>query len=369
MSGLKSTWLWVLLSLTVATFAHPDHGLQSLHLNTIEKREPDTFSLHKRCFGSCTECFGEGYQECASSSSLCFKPGDPQHGEESCSSSGTTIPSTPIIDYCSTGSCEACFGAGSTECPGSTSQCYMPGDSKSGIESCSSSGSDSSGTTPSSSSDSPAPSTSSDSSTTSGSDTSTTSGSNITSTDFCDNGGFDCKRCFGSTFIPCPDAPNSYCYDPNNSTSICPDGTSPAGGSGSSSGSESAADFGSATYTASTFATTADTDSPTETSAATDSSHTGANVIGGTTSTAETSAATDTSSVETNVIGSTASPSFTSSRTSSAGGGSQTSATSGGSNGNPLNATSNGQALVGEGTFGVVAVLVVCFNSYFGLVF
>jgi hypothetical protein len=25
--------------------------------------------------------------------------------------------------------------------------------------------------------------------------------------------------------------------------------------------------------------------------------------------------------------------------------------------------------LVGEGTFGVVAVLVVCFNSYFGLVF
>lgn len=345
MGGLKPTWLLVLLSLTVATFAHPDHGLQSLRLNTIERREP-TFNLHKRCFGSCEECFGQGYQECASSSSLCFKPGDPQHGEESCSSSGTTVPTTPTIDYCSTGSCEACFGAGSTECPGSTSQCYTPGDSKSGIESCSSSGSDSSGTTPSSSSDSPVPSASSDSSITSGSDSSTTSGSNITSTDFCDNGGFDCKRCFGSTFIPCPDAPNSYCYDPNNSTSICPDGTSPAGGSGSSSDSDSATESGSATYTASTFPATADTGSPTE-----------------------IPAATGTSNVGTNAIGSTASPSFTSSRTSSAGGSSQTSATTGNSNGNPINATSNGQLSVGEGMYGVLAVLTMCFTPLLGLIF
>jgi hypothetical protein len=51
------------------------------------------------------------------------------------------------------------------------------------------------------------------------------------------------------------------------------------------------------------------------------------------------------------------------------GGASQTSATSGNSNGNPINATSNGQSSVGEGKFGVLAVLVVCFNSLFGLVF
>jgi hypothetical protein len=341
MSVFKPACLWFLLSLTVATIAYPDHELQSLHLKTIKKRELGTFNLHKRCYGSCEECFGQGYQECASSLSLCFKPGDPQHGEEACSSSGTTdstVPTTPIIDYCAQGDCALCFGAGATECPGSTSQCYMPGDSESGIESCSSSDSDSSGTKPSASSDLPTPSASSDSS--------STSGSNITNTEFCDNGGFDCKRCLGSTYIPCPDAPNSYCYDPNNSTSICPDGTLPAGDSGSSSGSESAAESGSATDTASTSPTTADTDSTTETFAATDTSYTATNDIGGTTSST-----------------------FSSSRTSSAGGISQTSATSGNANGNPINATSNGQPTVGEGMFGALTVLTVCFTSFFGLVF
>lgn len=338
MGGLKSTFLWLLLSSAVATFAHPDHGLQSLHLDTIEKRELDTFSLHKRCVGSCTECFGDGYQECASSSSICFKPGDSQHGEETCSSSGTTIPTVPSLDYCSDGSCEMCFGSGSTECPGSMSQCYTPGDSKSGIESCSSSSSDSSGTTPSSSSDSPAPST--------GLDSSSAAGSNITTTDFCDNGNFDCKRCFGNTYIPCPDAPNSYCYDPNNSTSICPDGTSPAGSSDSSSESgDSNADSGSTTYTASTPPATANTDAPAGTSAATGAGEAG-----------------------TDVIGSTTSPASTGLRTSSASGSGQTSTSSGGSNGNPNNATSNGQPSVGEGMFGVLSVFVLCFTASFGLI-
>jgi len=339
MGGFNASCLWLLLSLSVATFAHPEHGLQSLHLNTIEKRELDTFRLHKRCVGSCEDCFGSGYQECASSSTICFKPSDPQHGEETCSSSSTTVPAVPTFDFCSDGSCETCFGAGSTECPGSTSQCYTPGDSKSGIESCSSSSSDSSGTTTSSSSDTPVPST--------GLDSSSTAGSNITTTDFCDTGDFDCKRCFGDTYIPCPDAPNSYCYDPNNSTSICPDGTSPAGSSDSSSSdSDSATYSGSTTYTASTPAATADTGSP-----------------------AGTSGATGTGDAGTNVIGSTTSPASTNSRTSSAVGSSQTSATSGNSNGNPVNATTNGQPSMGEGVYGVLAVLTVCFTSFVGLIF
>ena len=332
MGSLKPTFIWSLLSLAAAaTFAHPDHGLQSLHLNTKEKRGLGTFSLHKRCVGTCSECFGSGYQECASSSSICFKPGDPQHGEETCSESGATIPTVPTTDYCS-GSCQSCFGASSTECPGSTSQCYIPGDSESGIESCSSSGSDSSGTTPSSSSDSAAPST--------GFDSSSTAGSNITTTDFCDDVGFDCKLCFGNTFIPCPEAPDSYCYDPNNSTSICPGGTSPGGSSGSSSDSGSAAGSGSSTYTAST----GNADSPTQTSAAAGTNNAGTNVIGGSTTSASTN-----------------------SRTSSAGGDSQTSAASGNSNGNPANATTNGQPSSAEGMFGVLAVLALCFTASTGV--
>lgn len=335
MGGLKPTCLWFLLSLTVATFAHPDHRLQSLHLNTIEKRQLAAPTLHKRCSGSCEECFGQGYQECASSSSICFKPGDSLHGEETCSDSGT-IPTVPITDYCSDGSCEQCFGTGSTECPGSTSQCYTPGDSLSGIESCSSSGSSSSDTTPSSSSDIPTSSAASDSS--------STSGSNITSTDFCDNGGFDCKRCFGNTYIPCPDAPTSYCYDPNNSTNVCPDGTSPAGSSDSSSGTVSTSR--SAGYTASTSPATTNTDSPTESSPATGAGNAG-----------------------TNVAGSTTSSTFTSSRTSSAGSSSQTSARSGNSNGTPASATGNGQPSVGEGIFGVLAALALCLTVSAGLIF
>lgn len=346
MIGLKQTWLWLLLSVTAATFAHPDHGLQSLHLNTIEKRQLDAPTLHKRCSGSCEECFGQGYQECASSSSICFKPGDSLHGEETCSESSTTTPTVPITDYCSDGSCEQCFGTGSTECPGSTSQCYTPGDSLSGIESCSSSGSSSSDTTPSSSSDLPTSSAVSDSS--------STSGSNITSTDFCDNGGFDCKRCFGNSFIPCPEAPTSYCYDPNNSTTVCSDGTSPAGSSDSSSGTVYTS--GSADYTSSTSPATTDTASTPPVTTNTDSP-TGS------------STATGTSNGGTNVFGSTTSSTFTSSRTSSAGGSTQTSATSGGSNGNPASATGNGQPSVGEGKFRVLAVLALCFTAAAGFIF
>ena len=83
---------------------------------------------------------------------------------------------------------------------------------------------------------------------------------------------------------------------------------------------------------------------------------------------AETSAATGTSNAGTNVIDSTAPSTFTSSRTSLAAGSSQPSSTSGGSNGNPINATSNGQLLVGEGTFGALAVLALCLAVSAGLV-
>jgi hypothetical protein len=72
MGGLIPTCLLLLISLTAAVSTHPDSKLQSLHLMGKEKRGLETFGLQKRCTGSCAECFGDGYQECASSSSICF---------------------------------------------------------------------------------------------------------------------------------------------------------------------------------------------------------------------------------------------------------------------------------------------------------
>ena len=369
MGALKPTSLLILLYLTTATLAHPNSNLQSLHLTTLNKRSTTLFDLHKRCYGSCEECFGSGYQECSSSSSLCFKPNDPQHGEETCSSSGTiNLPSVPTFDFCAQGDCESCFGAGFQHCPGSTSQCYKPGDTVSGLETCHSSGSESSsGSGTGTGTTTAPPTTNSDSTSTS------SSGSNITDVDFCDNGGFDCKLCFGNSYIPCPAssqyAADSYCYDPNNATSICPDGTSPGGSAGSSdsSSSSSSADgsdsttessgsgsgSGSESHTASTPSTT--TGSPNGVSSATSANNNGGtNGIGG---------------------GGTTSPTFTTSRGASAATGTGTgssgaSITSGASNGTPANATSDGLSSVGEGggMFMIVAVLVVCFAAAAGFI-
>jgi hypothetical protein len=330
MGGLLPTCLLLLLSLTAAVSAHPDSKLQSLHLMENEKRALETFGLQKRCTGSCTECFGDGYQECASSSSICFKPGDAQHGEDSCSSSGSvdsTTPTTPTSDFCTSGGCETCFGGGYQDCPNSLLYCYKPGDSLHGLDSCTSdTGSPTSSTTPDSSPSS--------------------TDFNITSTDFCDNGDFDCKRCFGQTYVPCPDSSQStstnYCYDPNNSTSICPDGTTSGEGSGSS-GTGSSLSSDSASYTASA-SSGAISVLESGSASATGVKSSGASGI--------------------NIQTSTTSTSLRSNPTTS---GSQTSASSGGSNGSPASATTNGQPSVGESVFGLFAVIALCFAGAAGL--
>jgi hypothetical protein len=331
MGGLIPKCLLLLLSLTAVVSAHPDSKLQSLHLTGKEKRELDTLGLQKRCTGSCSECFGDGYQECASSSSICFKPGDAQHGEDTCSSSGTvdsTTPTTPTSDFCTSGGCAACFGDGYQDCPDSSLYCYKPGDSLHGLDSCTSdTGSPTSSTTPDSSPSS--------------------ADFNTTSTDFCDSGDFDCKRCFGQTYTPCPDSSQSastnYCYDPNNSTSICPDGTTSGEGPGSS-GTGSSLSSGSASYTASASSGATSTAFGAGSSSAIGASGSGASAI--------------------NIQSSTTSASLRSTATTS---GSQTSASSGGSNGSPISATTNGQRSAHDNVSGLLAVIASCFAGAAGL--
>jgi hypothetical protein len=341
MGGLIPTCLLLLISLTAAVSTHPDSKLQSLHLMGKEKRGLETFGLQKRCTGSCAECFGDGYQECASSSSICFKPGDAQHGEDTCSSSGTvdsTTPTTPTSDFCTSGGCAVCFGDGYQDCPDSSLYCYLPGDSLHGLDSCTS---DTGSPTQSAETDSPTSSATSDSS------ESSSGGFDSTSTDYCDNGDFDCKRCFGQTYIPCPDSSQSastnYCYDPNNSTSICPDGTTSGGGSGSS-GTGSSLSSDSASYTASASSGATSTDSGAGSTSATGVSGSGASGI--------------------NIQSSKTSTSLRSTVTTS---GSQTSASSRGSNGSPISAKTSGQPSKGEGVFGFLVVIALCFASLMGL--
>lgn len=91
----------------------------------------------------------------------------------------------------------SCFGTGFIDCPGDTINCYRPGDTCYGIDSCGAP------------SETPVP-----------APTSYTPG--FTPTDFCYDG--TCLTCFGPSYIDCP-ADDHWCYDPNNSTSVCPDGT------------------------------------------------------------------------------------------------------------------------------------------------
>lgn len=360
MAYLKLTSFWVVLSLAVVTLAQLESPLQSLHLNNVEKRQlesQDTLGLQKRCVGDCVTCFGAGYQKCASNSYICFKPGDAEHGEDTCTGSfditNFTLPSVPTFDFCYKGDCQTCFGSGYQLCPDSSTNCYKPGDSQHGLDSCSSSsGSDSGNSAPSSGSSAP---TTTSSSTPESDDTTSSPGSDTTTTDFCNNGGFDCKRCFGNTYIPCPDssqyASNSYCYDPNNSTSVCPDGTSPAPGTGSSgtgpSGSDSITSSGTASYTASV---------PSQTSGAQNSA--------GSASTAgahSSGAGSGGSSYQPSVT-------FSGSKTSSATGSNQT-GTFGNPSSSPASATTNGQPGAGEGMLGCMAVTALCFAVSFGVLF
>ncbi|KAK2759134.1 hypothetical protein FQN54_003233 [Arachnomyces sp. PD_36] len=100
--------------------------------------------------GSCSDCFGDGYIECPNDDFYCYDPAtqdldvacdtgssgssgsgsSPSSTASPTSSSDSPFPSISvpsIPEYCSDGgSCEDCFGEGSTLCPGSESDCYKP---------------------------------------------------------------------------------------------------------------------------------------------------------------------------------------------------------------------------------------------------
>ena len=82
------------------------------------------------------------------------------------------------------GTCEECFGAGYTECPGSDYYCYLPGDAEYGIDSCSSTGSSYTSTTAAASP--------------------TTTGS-AGNSDYCSGPDATCVTCFGPGYLQCSD--------------------------------------------------------------------------------------------------------------------------------------------------------------------
>lgn len=90
--------------------------------------------LQKRCQGTCSECFGAGYMSCPGSDYLCYLPGDPNYGIDSCSGSGsattaapspTTTGSAGNSDFCSgqDATCTSCFGPGYLPCSDGKSCC------------------------------------------------------------------------------------------------------------------------------------------------------------------------------------------------------------------------------------------------------
>lgn len=247
------------------------------------------------------------------------------------------------------GDCVSCFGDGYTECPGSSYYCYKPGDTYYGLESCSSTGS---GSSDSGSSASAAP-TSDSSPSSSGS-----GGFNYSIPEFCSSGGGDCKTCFGSTYVKCPND-DFWCYDPNNSTTTCPSDDN--GGGGSSAGSGSSVSGSSSIYSSASAASSFDTSTYT-TSAANGGETTNAPVIGG------GAGSSDTSSDDFG-FGSQTSTSFAGSTVSasgSSGGASQTFASSAGSGeatDAPASATTNGQGSLREGMVGMLFAGIVCFAA------
>ena len=91
------------------------------------------------CYGTCASCFGDDYRECPNNESLCYSPNDPTSGCDS------VIPDfdfdfpdfddLPGTEYCTSGeSCEECFGDGYELCPGSSSVCWNPDDPEIGCE-------------------------------------------------------------------------------------------------------------------------------------------------------------------------------------------------------------------------------------------
>lgn len=257
------------------------------------------------------------------------------------------------------GDCVSCFGDGYTECPGSSYYCYKPGDTYYGLESCSSTGS---GSSDSGSSASAAPTSDSSSS------SSSSGGFDYSIPEFCSSGGGDCKTCFGSTYVKCPND-DFWCYDPNNSTTTCPSDDNGGGGSSAGSGSSASGSSGgfssgfasSSIYSSASAASSFDTSTYT-TSAASGGETTNAPAIGG-------GAGSSGTSSDDFGFGSQTSTSFAGSTVSasgSSGGASQTfssSAGSGEATDAPASATTNGQGSLREGMVGVLFAGIVCFAA------
>jgi hypothetical protein len=210
---------------------------------------------------------------------------------------------------------------GYQDCPNSSLYCYLPGDSLVGIESCyASSGSDSTDT----------------------STTPSSTDSSVPTTDTCENGGLSCAYCFGEGNIACPQS-DGYCYDPSNSTSICPEGVGSE--SGSSSGSASS-ETDSAAASGTSSPTTDDTESSVTPASGAGSTDTAGGIAGGSGDAEDQSSATSTRSGSS----SSATSGSTSGQGSSAGNGNGNS----NSNGSPVQ-NSNGHSVVREGLVGVLA--------------
>ncbi|KIW23036.1 uncharacterized protein PV07_11268 [Cladophialophora immunda] len=142
--------------------------------------------------------------------------GLPGQGRTRTPTSTSRLMSRRDLDKRCVGTCEECFGAGYTLCPGSDIYCYLPGDEYYGLDSCSSDGSDGSdsGLLTTSTASAPA----STSTSTSGID------------DICYQAGATCVSCFGAGYLDCPDG--YHCYNPSDPLyDTCPDDGSSSGGS------------------------------------------------------------------------------------------------------------------------------------------
>ena len=140
MLTFKATCLWLLYSLGATALAQPDSGGTGFKRLTLSNNNEGSKILSRQasddCFGDCETCFGAGFQLCASSSSICYLPGDALYGEESCSGTdaidtSSTDSSFPTEDTCDNGglSCAYCFGEGHISCPQSYMYCYDPNNS------------------------------------------------------------------------------------------------------------------------------------------------------------------------------------------------------------------------------------------------
>jgi hypothetical protein len=114
MAPLKTTTLFLLYSLGALALAHPDSDSTKPKALSPLNQIPAAKTLNRRasdeCTGDCATCFGSGFELCASSSTVCYLPGDSVYGEDSCTgASSSDVPTEP--DVCNDGGCAVCFGS------------------------------------------------------------------------------------------------------------------------------------------------------------------------------------------------------------------------------------------------------------------